>query len=552
MNQQGWRDLYRLLGLAKGEWGWALAGVLLTAGVILANTALLGLSGWFIAAMALAGHGGPGLDFFAPAAAIRGLAILRATGRYTERLVTHNATFRLLTKLRVWFYERLEPLAPAVLERERGGDLLSRLRADIDRLETFYLRVAVPSAAALLAVPLLLALLAWLYPGAAWIEAAGLVVAGLVLPLCALTLGRAPGRVAAAKRGQYSADMTEILRGHAELLVAGALTRIEARAEATALALEDAQRHQGGASWVTGAVGQFTAQLCLWGTLIITVPRAASGLLSGPDVAALALLTLAGFEAVAGLPGAWQALGESLASARRVFELADATPALQEPARPAPSPTRFDLYAEELVMRYAPDLPPVLQGLRFDVPEGGCLGITGPSGAGKSSLLSLLPRFRDYQSGSLRLGGVEVRSLPGETLRGVCAMVTQQAHLFNTSIRENLLIAKPDADDTALRDALREAALLDEVLAMPAGLDTLVGEAGAALSGGQMRRLAIARAFLADARILLLDEPTEGLDAATEQRVLEALARLRQGRTTLLVSHRPQALRLADKIFTLS
>ena len=544
------KEFHRLLGLLRGEWGWALGGMLLSAGVILANAGLLALSGWFIAAMALAGHGGPALDYFAPAAAIRGLAILRAFGRYGERLVTHDATFRILTRLRVWVYEKLEPLAPAGLQYHRTGDLLSRLRADVDRLESLYLRVLVPSAAAAFSVPVMLICLAWLLPGAALVDLAGLVAAGLALPLLAQRLGREAGAEAAALRGRESAELAERLHGFAELLVDGALPAHLAQSEATARALRAAQRRQGWIGWWASAEAQLSAQLSLWCILILALPLVSRGTLSGPELALLALFILASFEAVGGLPGAYQALGETMAAARRIFEIADASPATSDPA--APTPARFDLRAEALSMRYAPALPPVFQSLSFAVPEGGCLGITGPSGAGKSTLLNLILRFWDYESGSLQLGGVELRALEGETLRGLCTVVAQRTHLFNTSIRENLRIARPDADDATLRAALRDAALLDEVLAMPEGLETLVGEAGTALSGGQARRLSIARAFLKDAPLLLLDEPTEGLDAQTEQLVLAALAKLRQGRTTLLVSHRPQALRLADAILTLT
>ncbi|HTQ70645.1 MAG TPA: thiol reductant ABC exporter subunit CydC, partial [Acidocella sp.] len=485
------RDFRRLLGLLRGEWGWALGGMLLSAGVILANAGLLALSGWFIAAMALAGHGGPTLDYFAPAAAIRGLAILRAFGRYGERLATHDATFRLLTRLRVWVYEKLEPLAPAGLQYHRTGDLLSRMRADIDRLESLYLRVLVPSAAAAFSVPVMLICLAWLLPGAALLDLAGLAAAGLALPLLAQRLGREAGAQAAALRGRESAELAERLHGFAELLVDGALPAHLAQSAATARALRAAQRRQGWIGWWASAGAQLSAQLSLWCILILALPLVSRGALSGPDLALLALFILASFEAVGGLPGAYQALGETMAAARRIFEIADARPATSDPAAPAAAPARFDLRAEALRMRYAPALPPVFQGLDFAVPEGGCLGITGPSGAGKSTLLNLILRFWDYESGSLRLGGTELRALEGETLRGLCTVVAQRTHLFNTSIRENLRIARPDADDATLRAALRDAALLDEVLAMPAGLETLVGEAGTSLSGGQARRLSI-------------------------------------------------------------
>lgn len=541
----------RLVCLLRQEWGLALAGIALSAGVMLANTSLLALSGWFIAAMALAGHGSMTLDFFAPAAAIRALAILRAGGRYLERLVTHDVTFRLLSRLRVWAYERLEPLAPAVLQQHRRGDVLSRLRADIDRLETAYLRVLTPSAAAFLAIPPLLGFLAWLCLPIAIFNLAGLMLTGIVIPIVAQRIGARPGAELATLRGLRAATLVERLRGFEELLVDGALPTRLARNTEIETSLRAAQLRQGWGGWISTALAQLAAQLCLWAVLLLALPRAAMGLLSGPDVAMLALLVLASFETVGGLPAAYQALGETIAAAQRVFELTDSQPVLKDPTTPAPSPTHFLVQARNLTMRYGTNAAPVFKSLNFTLPEGECLGIVGPSGAGKTTLLNIMLRFWDYESGALNIGGVELKALPAETMRRLCAVVAQQTHLFNTSIRENLLVAKPDASDDELREALRKAALLDEVSDFLAGLDTLVGEAGRSLSGGQARRLSIARAFLKDAPLLLLDEPTEGLDTHTEQQILSSLAQLRQGRTTIIVSHRQQILKLADNVLVI-
>ncbi|MGE4480191.1 thiol reductant ABC exporter subunit CydC [Acidocella sp.] len=541
------KDMRRLLRLLGGEWGWALAGVVLSAGVGLANAGLLALSGWFIAAMALAGHGGPMIEYFTPAAAIRGLALIRAVGRYLERLVTHDATFRQLTGLRVWFYESLEPLAPAALRGQRSGDLLSRIRADIDRLETFYLRVLVPGLAALIAVPLMMLFLAGFSLGAALVNLAGLVLAGLAVPLLAQRGASMAGERAVSLRGRLSADLTDLTRGFSELLVDGALPRQAERCLRGGAVLIETQRHGARVAALGGAASGLISSLTLWVALIVVLPAVAAGRLSGPDLAMLGLLVLASFELVGSLPAACQALGESLAAARRIFEIADMPPVIGEPARHAAAPVRFDIRVAHLRMRYGEESPWVLDDVNFTIPEGSSLGITGPSGAGKSSLLNILLRFWDFQDGAVDIGGVGVRELSGETVRGMCAVVAQRTHLFNTSIRENLLIARPDADDERLYAVLRDAALLDEVMAMPGGLDAPVGEAGNLISGGQARRLAIARAFLKDAPLLLLDEPTEGLDTYSERAVLAAIARLMRGRTCLLVSHRAQPLRLTTR-----
>ncbi len=546
------RDMLRLLRLFRPYAWWMVAGAGLGTVVVLANVGLLALSGWFIAAMALSGLGGAPIEYFTPAAAIRGLAVVRTGGRYVERLVTHEATFRLLAELRVWFYERLEPLAPAGLQTVRGGDLLSRVRADIDSLDNLYLRVIAPSVAATVIVMLAVGFLAMFSRAIALVAGTGLLLAGVALPLLAQRLGRAPGRRAVEIRSDLRSAVSDTLRGLGELLVCGADARHGALVAALGTSLAAAQRRQARVAAASTALSGLLAQLAMWAAVVIATPSVAAGTLPGPDLAMIALFVLAGFEAVGPLPLAFQTLGETLAAAQRIFAIVDAEPAVREPERGTAAPRRFDLRVRGLRMRYAPDAPWALDGIDLDVPQGGSLAIVGATGSGKTSLLNALLRFWDYQEGRVEIGGVPIQAMGGETVRALCTVVAQQTHLFNTSVRANLLLARPCADEAALRDALRDAQLLDEVLALPEGLDTIVGETGARLSGGQARRLAIARALLKDAPILILDEPTEDLDAASEHAVVQALGTLMQGRTTLLITHRPQVLRYADTVLSFS
>ena len=545
------KDLLRLLGLFAGSWRWVLAGVGLTVLVILANVGLIALSGWFIAAMALAGHGTRKIDYFLPAAAIRGLAVIRTGGRYLERLITHEATFRLLARLRVWFYEHLEPLAPARLQYYRGGDLLSRIRADIDSLDNVYLRVFAPSAAAVITVLLTTLFLARFSPHVAAADFVGLVVAGVLVPLIALRLGRASGARAVVLRGTLRSDIADSVRGFGELLVYQALESRFARFNRGSETLIAIQRREARINGASSAVTLLITQLSLWVSVIIAVPLVGRRVITGPDFAMIGLFVLASFDAVSALPAAYHALGETLAAARRIFEIIDTSPAIHEPGCEAQPPTQFDVRVSNLKMRYAETQPWALDGISFVIPEGGCLGVVGQTGAGKTSLLNVLLRFWEFQEGTIQIGGASLRELHGETIRSLCAVVAQQTHLFNTSIRENLLLARPGAAEADLRAALRDADILDEIMAMPEGLDTVVGEVGAGLSGGQARRIAIARAFLKNAPILILDEPTEGLDAVSERAVLDTIGRLMRDRTTLLITHRPQALRHADSVLVL-
>lgn len=545
------RDLLRLLRLFRRYASWMLAGIALSTAVVIANVGLLALAGWFIAAMALAGLGGPGVEYFAPAAGIRALAILRSGGRYGERLVTHEATFRLIARLRAWFYAHLEPLAPARLQHYRGGDLLSRIRADIDTLDNLYLRVVAPSVAALVAMVAMVAFLTLFSRPVALADGLGLLLAGVALPLLTQRLGRTPGRRAVALRSDLRAATSDTIRGLGELMVCRADAAQRGRVAALGAELVAAGRRQAIVAAGSSALSGLCAQLTMGAALVLVVPLVANKTLPGPDLAMIALFVLASFEAVAALPLAFQTLGETLAAARRIFEIVDAAPAVIEPPAPADVPTRFDLRIEGLRMRYAEDAPWALDRLDLVVPQGGSLGLVGPSGSGKTTLLNVLLRFWDYQEGRVAIGGVPLRALGGESVRGLCAVVAQQTHLFNTSVRANLLLARPDAGEAELHAALRDAALLDEILAMPDGLDTWVGETGTRLSGGQARRLAIARAFLKDAPLLVFDEPTEGLDPVSERLVLAAMATLMRGKTTLLITHHAPALRLVDTVVAL-
>lgn len=541
----------RLLRFYRGQAAWLAAGIALNIVVILSNVALLTLSGWFITAMALAGLGLAPIEYFAPAAAIRGLALLRTGGRYGERLVTHEATFRLLATLRSWFFAALEPLAPARLQHHRGGDLLSRIRSDIDSLDNLYLRVVAPTAAAAVSGLLLTGFLALFSGAAALLLGICLVGAGVALPLAARRLGREPGRRVVAIRAELRSAMSDTVHGLGELLVDGAIDAREAEIAALGRSLAAAQRRQARLGIAATALSGLVAALALWGAIAIAIPLVRDGALSGPELAMIAFLVMASFEAVAPLPAAFQALSETLAAALRIFELVDATPQVAEPLHEAPAPSRFDIRIQGLAMRYTEDGPWALDGVDLDLPQGGRLGIVGASGSGKTSLLNVLLRFWDFNAGEITIGGTSLGGLSGETVRGLYSVVAQQTHLFNTSIRENLLLARPSASDPELLEALRGAYLGAEIEALPDGLSTVVGENGARLSGGQARRLAIARALLKDAPILLLDEPTEGLDPVSEQAVLQGLRTLMRGRTTLLITHRPQALEDMDTVLRL-
>ena len=545
-------DLWRLLMLFMPYWRWMIAGAVLSLLTLLANVGLMAVSGWFIAAMALAGVAGSTLNYFTPAALIRGFAIVRTAGRYLERLLTHEATFRLLAQLRVWFYIRLEPLAPAALQAYRGADLLGRIQADIESLNHVYLRVLVPLIVAVSGTLLIVAALAIFSLPVAALALLFLLLAGLLLPLQMFRRGRAPGQRIVALRAALRETVIDDLQGLAELRVYGALAGHARHTDELSEQLIAAQTQMSRLSGFAQASLIGCATLAMWATLAVAIPQVLRGSLPPADLAMLALWVLAGFEAVLPLPFAMQMLGETLAAARRIFALADTPPLVPVPLEPRAMPARSDMQLQGVSMRYRDTDAWALHDLSFTLPAGGRLAVVGASGAGKSSLVSLLLRFRDYQAGSIQVGGVELRECAPEAIRSRIAVLSQDSYLFNATIRENLLVARPDAEQPALERACRDAQIHDFIVGLPDAYDTELGEAGVRFSGGQARRLAIARALLLDAPILVLDEPCEGLDAQTERALLGAIMRLMEGRSVLLITHRLSALAgLVDEVLVL-
>jgi ATP-binding cassette subfamily C protein CydC len=531
--------------------GWLLLGGLLAFVTLQANVILMAISGWFITAMALAGVAGITINYFTPAALIRACAIVRTVGRYGERLVTHEATLRLLSTLRVWFYQRLEPLAPAVLEHYRSGDLLSRLRADIDTLDHFYLRLLLPTAVAFTSSLVFIIFLLWFNPLLALIEFGLLGLAGILLPLLLSHLAAPTGRQINALSSDLRASLVEDLQGMGELLIDAADMRHAARIDQMSENLAAAQTRINRLESISqGAVG-LCANLAMWLITLSAIPMIQAGDLPPAELAMLALFTLASFEAIAPLPAAFQSLGETLAAARRIFQLADTQATVEEPPNPTTLPQDLTLELRDLNFTYPEAASPALQDLNLTLPPGGKLALIGPSGSGKTTLLQLLLKFRGPDTGSLSLGGTPYQCLSGEELRRLIGVATQHNHLFNASIRDNLLLANPESDQAALETACRVAMIHDFITAQPEGYHTQVGELGLRLSGGQMRRLAIARALLKEAPILILDEPTEGLDPHTETVMMENILQWSEGHSLLLITHRLHSLHRMDQILLL-
>lgn len=543
-------DLLRLLRLFKPYQGWMALGIFLAFITLLANVGLMAVSGWFITAMGMAGVAGVSMNYFTPSALIRLAAIVRTAGRYGERLVTHEATFRILAELRVWFYERIEPLAPAVLEQYRSGDVLSRIRADIDTLNNVYLRLLVPVAVAMLATLVFVVVLLFYHPLLALAEVSLLLVAGVLIPWLMNRWGHDTGKQWVETSAELRAALVTDLQGMGELLVYGAAdahaAHVQHLSQDLAAQQQTLNRLNGMAQ---GALG-LCANLAMWAMVVLAIPLVRDHTLAPPQLTLLALFALASFEAVLPLPLAFQSLGETLAAARRIFSLADQLPAVAEPAQPLAMPPRLDFSLRAVGFRYSTAAQAALQGVTLDFPQGHKLAIVGATGVGKSTLTSLLLRFREPTDGELLLNGVPLAHYSGAALRQHIAVVPQQTHLFNATLRDNLLLAKRDATEAELEAVCRAALLHDFIAQQPEGYATWVGETGVRLSGGQAKRVAIARALLKPAKLLILDEPTEGLDAETAAQVMaNILAHVgHSGQSLLLITHRQHALDAMDQV----
>ena len=541
--------LRRLLGLAAPVRGWVVLAMLSSFAALGANIALMTAAPYLISRAALV----TGFAALALAVtAVRAFAISRAAFRYVERYTLHLAALRILTHLRVAFYRAVEPLAPAGLDRHRTGDLLARAVADVDTLDDFFVRGIVPPVAALLAVLLAAAILgAFASPLLAIVLLGGLAVVGVVVPLATRRASRRPAQGVVRARASLHAELAADVTGLADLLAFGTASGLGAR-------LSDGSRRIGeglrrlafvrGAGIAAGAALSGLVGLAL---LVLAVPLVRGGELDGVFLAAVPLVALAAFEAVQPLGDAFGTIELSRAAAVRTFEVIDAPPVVVDPPRPRPRPTRPSITFHDVVFRYDAGGPEVLGGLSFELPPGERLGIAGPSGAGKTSIVGLLLRFWEPSAGTVLVGGHDVRSLRADDVRSMIGVVPQRIHLFNGSLRDNLLVADGEADDGRIAEALTGARLGGLLASLPAGLDTHVGEDGLKLSGGERQRVALARVFLKDAPILILDEATSHLDAATEAEVLDAIDAFARGRTLLVIAHRPEPLRLADQVLTL-
>ena len=546
----GSSTLRRLIRFFRQHWGEVLGSALLGFLTVGSSVGLMGASAWLISTAAL--H--PPLAALNIAiVGVRFFGITRGISRYGERLVSHNLTFKILTKLRVWFYKSLVPLAPARLLNYRSGDLLSRIISDIKTLEDFYVRSLSPPLVAILVGSGTSLFLGLYHPGFSLILAGLFVLGGLALPWLVHKLSQNPGITLVNQRALLSENLVSFVQGLPDLLVFG-------QAEAKRTQLEKASRKYNKAqlklvriSGLSGGLFIFISNLATWLVLVLAIPLVTAGEIPGVMLAALVLMTLSSFESVQPLPQAMETLSSSLQSGSRLFEVVDAKPAVVEPDEAVPFPKTLQFEAKDLSFIYPGSQDPALQNINFQLEGGSKLAIVGPSGGGKTTLINLLLRFWEYYQGDLLLGnpGLSLHSLRGDQLRSMISVVSQRGYLFNDTIRENLSIGKPGATEGEIILVAKKARIHDLIVTLPAGYESFLGEQGYRFSAGERQRLNIARAVLNNAPILLLDEPTANLDPITEREVLDTLFEVMTGKTTILVTHRLVKLDRFDQILVL-
>jgi ATP-binding cassette subfamily C protein CydC len=553
------RVLVPFLKLFRRQWLMMLTGLILTFITLLTGIGLLSLSGWFLSATAIAGLSivtAQMFNFFTPAGGVRFFSIARTASRYGERLATHEATFKLLTQLRIWAWQKLLPLSAANLQGLRKGDLLNRLVADIDTLDHLYLRLLTPLVASLLMIAGLFAFLAWFDLSLALSLCSILLLAWCLLPMVFYALGKAPGRALIDAKQQYRVMLLDVIQGQAELSLFAANRRYLAKLEQAQTRLFSQQTAMAN---ITG-LSQTMLILVNGSAVLVMLYLASQGVGDkvppGPLMALMVFATMASLEMMMPIAGAFQHLSSTLLAAQRVTDVTEQTPAVSFNAQSMLKARSGALQLHQVHFAYQPNSP-ILQGVNLTLNVGDKVAILGPTGCGKSSLFGLITREWLSQQGSITLDGHPIADYNEAELRAAMTVVSQRIYLFAGTLRDNLALALPfiqgqpkKAHDERFINVLQQVGL-GALLQDDKPLDIWIGEGGRQLSGGEQRRIGVARALLRDAPLLLLDEPTEGLDKRTEREILSLLLNFAEDKTLLMISHRTTALDKMDAVYTI-
>jgi thiol reductant ABC exporter CydC subunit len=514
----------------------------------LAGVGLMSVAGYLISRAA---EHPPILSLTVAIVAVRAFGIGKPVARYFERLESHDLALRVLTRMRTAFYRTLEPLVPARVEGYRQGDLLARMVGDVDAMQNLFLRGISPPLVALIVGAFSVTLTGVLLPAAAAVLAVGLLLGGIAVPLVAARAGRRSGGRQAMVRAELTAELVDLLRGGPELVMLGSDEAVLARVRALDAELERMARRDALMSGMVEGLGTLVAGLTVAGVLAVCVEASAAGTLDRVLVAALALGAVAAMEVVAPLPGAALGLQGTTESGRRLLEIAHRRPVVADLVHTAPLPTGHTMALEGVSFDHGGDEAWGLRDVDLRLAPGRRIALVGPSGSGKSTVAALLVRYFDPDSGCVTMGDVDVRSVRQHDLRSMVSVDGQEGYLFSSTIRENVRLAKPRAEDAEIEDALRRARIWDWVAALPEGLDTFMGEEGRLVSGGEGRRIALARTFLGGAPVIVLDEPTAHLDPETADDLMSDALAAADGRSVLVITHRTEGLGAVDQVMTL-
>jgi ATP-binding cassette, subfamily C, bacterial CydC len=530
-------------------WPRIMLALFLSVFSISSHIGLMATSAYLLARAAL--HP-PILDLMATIVGVRFFGLSRAVFRYLERYVSHDVTFRILTQIRVTFYEKIEPLAPAQLSNFNNADLLNRIIGDIETQQNFYLRVFAPPLVAVLVLIGYCVFLASYDLRFSYILAACFLCAGLIIPWVIRRLGQGIGTKIITLKAELNTLVSDSLLGMTELITFGQVHNQLEKIRGTDNKLVYQQHKLTKLSALSSSLIGMIANLGMWLVLVLGILFIEKGALNGVNLGMLALGTLSSFEALYPMALVPQNLEQNITSADRLIELIEVEKSIKSRRMLSPKKDELDLSFQNISFRYEPNEPWALKDLSFEIPQNSKVAIVGPSGVGKTSIVNLLLRFWNYEEGNIFLGGQSLQDYNLEELRNLFGVVTQQTYLFNATIKENLLLANPQGTDEDLILAAQQAKLHEFILSLPNGYDSYIGEGGFKLSGGQRQRLAIARVLLRNAPILILDEAATGLDAQTEQEVMKEVYHLMEGRTTIVITHNLLGLETMDEILVLN
>ncbi|WP_428772437.1 heme ABC transporter ATP-binding protein/permease CydC [Vibrio sp.] len=541
------RDLLPYLKLYKKHWFGLTMGMLLAMFTLFASIGLLTLSGWFISAAAVAGLtvARETFNYMLPGAFIRGMAIGRTAGRWGERVVSHNATFKLLTDLRLFFFKKLAPLIPGRIGSLRDADLLNRLVADVDAMDHVYLRLISPVTVGVLGIAAITALLSWFDPQLGLLLGAILLVLLITWPILFYRLGKNNGRDLTQNKAALRITTLDWLQGYSELTLFGAEKAYRDKifaAQASLLQNQKVNAHFSG-------LAQALLMLANGWALVLILWLAAGGVAGqapDPMVAMMAFATMASFELLMPIAGAFQHLGQTLTSAKRLNEVILSEPTVRFSDQVSEIDQPYSVAFNNVEFCYPDSQQAALKQVNLDVAAQQKVAIVGQTGSGKSTLIQLISRYWDPQQGTVSIAGRPLTEWNESQLRSAVGVVSQRVDILNGSLRDNLTMAKADADDALLESTLQSVGL-GKLLDAP-GLDCWLGDGGRQLSGAEKRRIGIARALLHDAPILLLDEPTEGLDKQTEQQIMALFSKHFSNKTVLFITHRLVHLDKMDAI----